>query len=336
MDHARAKALLEQFGRCRIAVIGDLILDRYIRGTAERISPEAPVPVVRVQSEEAVLGGAANVLRNLAALGAVPLAFGVTGEDAGDEEIRSLCAKWQIPTENILRLANRQTTVKTRIIADNQQVVRIDDEAAEPIDAAVASQLLERLRRAAEANTLDAMIIEDYNKGVVTPVLAREIQALAATHGLASALDPHPANPLEVKGLTLMTPNRTEAFTLARTYPRPTVLPLSQDQALGEVAAKLIAVWEPENLLITLGSAGMALFGKDGALQHIPTVAQEVFDVSGAGDTVIAVCTAALLAGASSREAAELANHAAGIVVGKLGTVCVEAPELLASFDASD
>jgi D-glycero-beta-D-manno-heptose-7-phosphate kinase len=332
MTRARAQRLLRGLARCRVAVIGDLILDRYIMGSAERISPEAPVPVVRVRREDARLGGAANVMRNVTALGAAAFGFGVIGADeAGDETCRLLAAAG-INAGGVLRQPGRCTTVKTRIIAAKQQIVRIDDECTDKLPDRVSGQLLQRLRTAVTRNRIRAVIIEDYHKGAVTQHLASGVQALAAERSLITTLDPHPASNWTVRGLTLMKPNRAESFAMTGIYPRPTVLPLAKDRPLHEVAARLRAIWAPETLLISLGAEGMALFGNDGSLHHIPTMAREVYDLTGAGDTVIAVATVALLAGATPLEAAELANHAAGIVVGRLGTACVTVPELLASF----
>ncbi len=336
MDYERARQIIAKFNQARVAVVGDLILDRYMLGTASRISFEAPVPVVRVQEHLAVLGGAANVMRNITSLGARALAFGVVGTDESADAISELLADRGIDGDGILALKDRQTTVKTRVIADHQQVVRIDDETCSPLSPRDADELLERLRGAFVADQIDAVILEDYNKGVLTPELARTIQQMAAAAGAICLLDPHPANPLQVENLTLMTPNRVESFALAGEYFRELVLPIEQDEALHRVAEKLMAAWSPENLLITLGAGGMALFGADGLLHHIPTVAREVFDVSGAGDTVIATCALAMLAGAEPAEAAALANHAGGVVVGKIGTVSVEIEELLASFRAED
>lgn len=336
MNAQRARELAESFSKFRVAVIGDLILDRYTWGTAKRISPEAPVPVVHVRKQRAVLGGAANVMRNLSSLGARVEAFGIVGDDDSATEMRSLLKSWNIGTDGVLAVKERQTTVKTRIIADNQQVVRIDDESCHDLATDAAESLLEGIRAAMADGGLDAVVLEDYNKGVLTPDLAQSIAKLARDNGAVCLLDPHPANPLNVQGLTLMTPNRAESFSLAGAYLYDPVVPLEDDEALQGVADRLLETWQPANLLITLGAGGMALYRAGEPVHHIPTVAREVFDVSGAGDTVIAACTLAMLAGASSEEAAELANHAGGIVVGKIGTVCVETEELLGSFERSD
>ncbi len=329
----RAEELCTRFGNLRIAVVGDLMLDRYVRGQAIRISPEAPVPVVRVKCRSAVLGGAANVLRNLAAFGATPLAFGVIGSDPHGDEFIKLCAESDIATDFIVRHPTRRTTVKTRVIANHQQVVRIDDEATEALDVEYRNKLRDSLCQAVAKGMIDAVIWEDYDKGVITQELVADVQKTLVKAGIPATLDPHPGNRFAVPGLTLMTPNRAESFAMAGEFLREAVHPVENDEALKTVAHGIRKKWSPKHLLITLGSGGMALFSEDGSLHHVPTVARDVFDVSGAGDTVIATWTAAYLAGATPEEACELANHAAGIVVGKVGTVCVDKDELLNSFN---
>ncbi len=334
MNLSRARAITTTFPQFRVAVVGDLMLDRYIWGSASRISYEAPVPVVKVRRRKSTLGGAANVLRNLTTLSMKAYAFGVIGTDARGDEFCDLCNETGVETRFIQRLDDRPTTVKTRVIAENQQVARIDDESCDTIPDAAAEQLLKNLATAIENDGIQAVILEDYDKGVITPDLATAVVELCRKHKIRCTLDPHPANPLEVKGLTLMTPNRAESFALIGDYFRDTVMPIDQDKPLQDVAAKIMSQWSPDNLLITLGAGGMVLFQKDGTQHHIPTVAREVFDVSGAGDTVIATCTAALMAGAGPIEACELANHAGGVVVGKIGTVPILLDELLNSFAA--
>ena len=328
IEKNRIIKIAKQFPEFRIGVIGDLILDRYIWGHATRISPEAPVPIVKVDRKNSALGGAANVLRNIASLGAKPLAFGVIGDDKAGREIVRLCEKWTVDPSGIIVDGERNTTVKTRLIADHQQVVRVDEEIDSAISPQLALTLVRRVSSLAQKG-LDAVIIEDYNKGVISDFLVTELQQFLNSQNIPLALDPHPLNPLKVKGIRLFTPNRAEAFGLAGVLHTATVLPLDDDHALHDVGDKLMDRWSPEILLVTLGSAGMALFEKGAKPIHIPTAAKEVFDVSGAGDTVIATFTVALLAGASALEAAILANHAAGIVVGKVGTVPVDVEVLL-------
>lgn len=331
----RVHQLASEFHKYRIGVLGDIIYDHYIWGTASRISPEAPVPIVRVNKRTGSLGGAANVLRNVAGLGAQAMAFGVVGHDAHGDNVLKMCQEANIDTQGLIFDPRRKTTVKTRVIANHQQVVRIDDEVDHPIDEEVRKRLLNAITNAVFENRLDGLIVEDYNKGVVTNDLVRDVNTILAGRNVSLALDPHPGNLLDLKGLSVLTPNRMEAFGLAGAYYTPTVLPIHDDVKLGEVALKLLKRWPSTLLLITLGADGMALFHEgDDEPVHIPTVAKEVYDVSGAGDTVIAAFMVAYLAGASAYEAAVIANHAAGIVVGKVGTVPIEIKELIASFES--
>jgi D-beta-D-heptose 7-phosphate kinase/D-beta-D-heptose 1-phosphate adenosyltransferase len=333
MTIAEMKEWIGRFPGYRVAVLGDVILDQYIWGHATRISPEAPVPVVRVARRNFALGGAANVMRNIASVGATALAFGVLGDDDSALEFRKLCDQWKVSTDGLVAAAGRKTTVKVRIISDNQQVVRIDEETDDPITPDIVSELLRRLGHAIDAKLVDALILEDYHKGVLVPELAESAIDLCNAKGIPVSLDPHPGNHSPIKGLTVMTPNRVEAFALAGSFHHDPIWPLEEDGFLMEVGRRLRERFDPHILLITLGAGGMALFEEENRPIHIPTVAKEVFDVSGAGDTVIAVYTLALLAGADPRQSAVLANHAAGVVVGKVGTVPVSTEELLASLD---
>ncbi len=327
----RVRKITNQFSDFRVAVIGDLILDRYIWGHATRISPEAPVPIVKVDRKTSALGGAANVLRNISSLGAKPLALGVIGDDKAGRDIVRLCEKWDIDPSGIVVDGERNTTVKTRLIADNQQVVRVDDEKDSAIPSELALALSSRVSSLIQSG-LDAVIIEDYNKGVISDFVIGELQSQLNSRNIPIALDPHPMNPLNVKGVKLFTPNRAEAFSLAGAIYAATILPLEDDHNLNDVGRTLMERWSPQFLLVTLGSDGMALFERDAKPIHIPTAAKEVYDVSGAGDTVIATFTTALLAGATALEAAALANHAAGMVVGKVGTVSIDVAGLVKSF----
>ena len=334
MDYATAGNWVNRWRDKRIGVVGDLMLDRYVWGGASRISQEAPIPVVEVKSTTARPGGAANVLNNIVTLGGEAVAFGVVGHDEAGDTLRGLLGELAVDTAGVLRDPARVTTEKTRIIANHQQIVRVDTERKEPLSAETEAALLDAVRRALAAGGLDALILEDYAKGVLSPTLAQAIAARATDAGVPVALDPHPANALGVTGLTLMTPNRAEAFALAGVYHSEPVTPLEKDAALLEVARKLQARWAVESLLVTLGADGMALFRPDTAPLHVPTQAKEVFDVSGAGDTVIASCVLALAAGAAPEDAASLSNHAAGVVVGKVGTAPVSSEELVAYFKA--
>jgi D-beta-D-heptose 7-phosphate kinase/D-beta-D-heptose 1-phosphate adenosyltransferase len=332
MNRRAVQDVLARLPGLRVAVVGDLMLDRYITGHATRISPEAPVPIVRVQRRKTTLGGAANVLLNCATLGLQTAAFGLVGDDEDGRLLLDLCRTKGIATDGVVCDPTRPTTVKTRVIADRQQVVRIDDEVDEPIAEQQRAELARRLFSALDGGHLDAVIIEDYNKGVINAAFAGELQRRAAARRLFTALDPHPGNPLNVPGLSLMTPNRMEAFALAGAYLKRTILPITDDAPLLSVGHTLMSTWRPDMLLVTLGAEGMALFHGDAPVHHVPTVAREVFDVSGAGDTVIAAFTAAHLAGLPAHEAMVFANHAAGVVVGKVGTVPIEPADLLATF----
>lgn len=332
MDESNLIPYIARFPGCRVGVVGDLMLDRYVWGAATRISQEAPVPVVQVRRESATPGGAANVVRNLVSLGARAMAFGVIGADRHGETLRSLLGAAGADLTGVVTVADRETTVKTRVIAGSQQVVRIDREVTSPIPSACRAALLAQLEAALRAGALQAVILEDYAKGLLDQALVRDVVALCRRHGAFVTLDPHPLNPFNVNGLRLMTPNRSEAFALAGMPYQPTRLPLAADAALEAVGRRLVEVWAPELLLVTLGASGMALFAGGAPVLHIPTRARQVFDVSGAGDTVMAAFVLGLLAGAAPEAAARLSNQAAGIVVGKVGTAAVTAAELEAEL----
>jgi rfaE bifunctional protein kinase chain/domain len=323
-----ADKIISRVPAVRVIVLGDIILDRYIWGHATRISQEAPVPVVRVTRRSNALGGAANVMRNLASLGAQASACGVIGDDSAGRIVRELCESRSILTSGLCASSTRQTTVKTRLIAERQQVVRIDDETDTAIATEDRDAIIANIANAVSAGEVDAIILEDYNKGVITQQLADAVMSIAESAGIPVALDPHPGSQLRIPRLTVMTPNRVEAYAMAgRALPRQSGPP-DEDPTLAEVAATLWERWQPRLLLITLGADGMVLAERDEPLIHIPTVAREVFDVSGAGDTVIATFVAALLTGASPHEATLLANRAGGLVVAHVGTVPVDLDEL--------
>jgi rfaE bifunctional protein kinase chain/domain len=330
MTRARLQRLLERFARRRILVVGDVMLDEFLWGKVSRISPEAPVPVVEVTRESYFPGGAANVARNLRALNAQTILLGVVGRDQDGERLRELLGHQGVDIADLLADPARPTTVKTRIVAHHQQVVRFDRERTERIAAALERRLLERFR--ARLRDADAVIFEDYGKGLLTQHALGVMQREVRRQGRISAADPSPHHPLRYLGLTAITPNRAEAFAAAHVaHTEPLDNPL-QDQPLLAVGSKLLRKWKAGNLLITLGEHGMCLFRPGRRPIHIPTVAREVFDVSGAGDTVIATLALALAAGANAVEAAQLANHAAGVVVGKLGTATCSVEELARSF----
>ena len=294
------------------------------------------MPIVAVTRRNAAPGGAANVLRNIASLGGRAAAYGVIGDDANGDELLKLLSEQSIDVSGVLRDADYTTTEKTRIIAEHQQVVRVDVEEVKAISDEHVRDVVERLNGEAGNDEPHAIIIEDYNKGMVTEAALKAIADVGARHGLPVALDPHPGNAARAEGIAILTPNRTEAFAMAGVYLRPAVRPVMEDKALLDVVDILQERWNARYLLVTLGGDGMALFQNGGPPLHIPTQAREVFDVSGAGDTVIASFVLALIAGASAEEAAVISNHAAGVVVGKVGTAPVTSEELLASFRLDD
>lgn len=330
LSPARAREILAEGARTSVVVVGDVMLDQFVWGAVSRISPEAPVPVVDFQRESFMPGGAANVARNLTSLNVPTSLLGVVGEDAPGAQLKELLREYQIGCRGLLVAPARITSVKTRIVAHKQQVVRIDRETREPMSGPLTQRLLASIEEAIGQTA--AVIVGDYGKGVISQTLLEQLKALCRANGVWLSMDPKPVHRLDLRGLSLITPNRKEAFELAG-LPDETRCPNPiEDVNLMRVADKLLAELAPALLLITLGELGMLLCRRDHPPFHIPTVAQEVYDVSGAGDTVIATFTLAVAAGASPIEAAWLSNHAAGIVVGKIGTATVTAGELAASF----
>jgi len=325
MNDLRLKRILTRFARQNILVVGDVMLDHFLWGKVSRISPEAPVPVVEVQRESYFPGGAANVARSLRALGSRATVIGCIGADSAGQQ---LCA--ELPDHNLVVDSARPTTVKTRIVAHHQQVVRFDKEQTHPLSPALQRQLLNNFK--SQLPQVSAVIFEDYGKGLLTQTLLNTMHRLAHQAGKITAADPTARHLLRYTGLTAITPNRTEAFAAAGMTNTPPNDDVLADEPLLRCGARLLQRWQPENLLITLGEHGMCLFRRGKKPHHIPTVAQEVFDVSGAGDTAIATLVLALAAGATTVEAAEMSNHAAGIVVGKVGTATCTPEELTQSL----
>ena len=324
IDKQRASQLLGRVGDCSVVVLGDVMLDEFIWGDVSRISPEAPVPVVDIRRESTHLGGAANVLANLVALGAKACAIGVVGKDAAAERIRASMREESASQADELMISDesRPTTIKTRIIAHNQMVVRADRERRAPVDAQTEDRIIDVVKNAlANAN---ALIVSDYDKGVVTPRILSEV--LPAAYGRMPVLiDPKMRNFYAYHPATLVTPNHHEALRL-------TNLDEDSDQTLQTAARMIRGRLSCDAVLITRGDRGMMLLEGDRDPVYVETAAREVYDVTGAGDTVIATLGAALAAGASMTEAAILANQAAGIVVGKLGTAKASATEVLDSI----
>jgi rfaE bifunctional protein kinase chain/domain len=331
MDHVRLSQIAERFRSQRILVIGDLMLDEFIWGKVSRISPEAPVPVVNVTSESFYPGGAANVARNVREFTQDTAIMGMTGSDAQGDCLLSLLRDSGIDTRGVQQDSALRTTVKTRIIARNQQVVRVDRECKAELATAQIDQAMRHLD--AIAAQVDGVIVADYGKGFLTQALADHICQWAQAHRIVLTVDPHPHTSLRWNGATAIKPNRIEAFLAAGLPPSDPVEPVLADVALIGAGKRLLSKWSSGSLLVTLGEQGMLLLQSDGSLHHTPTRARAVFDVSGAGDTAIAVFTLALSAGAAPADAAELANCASGIVVGKLGTATVTPAELMTALD---
>ncbi len=320
----RAKQITRQMRDRNIVVLGDVMLDEFLWGDVTRISPEAPVPVVDIKRESTHLGGAANVLANLLALGAQACVIGVIGDDFAGERIQSsVNDKSALQTDGLLIAdKSRPTTIKTRIIAQQQMVVRADREHRAPVDAQTESRIIAAVKTAMTG--AQALIVSDYDKGVVTPRILSEV--LPGAYGRMPVLiDPKIRNFDSYRPATLVTPNHHEALRLAN-------LEEDSDAALQTAARMIRARLGCDAVLITRGDRGMMLFEGERDPVHVETAAREVYDVTGAGDTVIATLAAALAAGASMTEAAVLANQAAGIVVGKLGTATASAQEVLDSF----
>jgi D-beta-D-heptose 7-phosphate kinase/D-beta-D-heptose 1-phosphate adenosyltransferase len=319
----RAEALSRRFNGKRIVVLGDLMLDEFIFGRVRRISPEAPVPVVEVERQTLTLGGAGNVAANLVALGAEPLPVGLVGDDADADRLRAALTEIEVSSSGLVTDRGRPTTLKTRIIAHNQQVVRADRESKRVAAETIETRLIEAFDNYLEK--ADAVVISDYNKGALTRRVLNETLALARQRGLTVCLDPKLKSFTDYQPVTIITPNHQEASEAAG-------LAIEDTASLREAGKRLLEIVDCRAVLITRGEEGMALFTDDGTMTTIATVAREVYDVTGAGDTVIATLTLALASGASFVEAAVLANHAASVVVGKLGTATVSRNELLATI----
>jgi len=329
MTPERLAEVLSRAAAKRILVIGDLMLDEFVWGKVGRISPEAPVPVVEVTRETSYPGGAANVARNLREFVERTSVIGLIGTDRGGRELRALLEEGGIETGALVEDAAFPTIVKTRIIARQQQVVRVDREELRAPTATQIAHVVEGIRH--QLGDVDAVVFEDYGKSFLSPELIEKVAELARAAGKIVTADPNPRHPIAWKHVTAVKPNRSEAFLAASMPWSDPVEPASEDEALLGVGRSLLEKWDTQYLLITLGEQGMMLFEGDDAW-HIPTKARQVFDVSGAGDTAIALFTLALCGEATAREAAEIANHASAVVVGKLGTATVTREELIASF----
>jgi len=319
----RLEALLGKMATTRIVVVGDAMLDVYLVGDADRVSPEAPVPVVTVHASRHALGGAANVAANVAAIGAECRLVAVLGADARGESVKAELEDDKLGTQYLVTDTTRPTTSKTRVVARGQQMLRIDEEIEHPISARIMEQLGAALERA--MRDADALLIEDYNKGTLVPQVIERGLSIAKKRGVPVVVDPKFKNFFAYRGATIFKPNRRELEQAMGA-----ALDLAHPDALPDALAKLAV----DNLLLTLGAEGMMLITKDGEVVRVPSMAREVFDVSGAGDTVTAWVGTALAAGASVREAAHIANFAAGIEVGKAGVATVSPPEVLSMHEA--
>ncbi|HEY0171917.1 MAG TPA: D-glycero-beta-D-manno-heptose-7-phosphate kinase [Pyrinomonadaceae bacterium] len=325
LTSGRAAEIVAKMRARTVAVFGDVMLDEFIWGDVTRISPEAPVPVVEVRRESVHLGGAANVLANLRALGVRAAVVGVVGSDRAGERVRSELrdAGAHEPEENLITDVSRPTTLKTRIIAQSHPLVRADRERLTPVDGPVEERIVAALRRLLKVS--DALVVSDYDKGAVTPAVLGEILPAAEAAGVPVLIDPKLRNFNSYTPATLVTPNHHEALRVTNTED-------DTDEGVARAARLIRERLGCRSVLITRGERGMMLLEEGGEPVYVPTAAREVYDVTGAGDTVIATLAASLASGATLTEAAMLANHAAGVVVGKVGTATATAEEVLASF----
>ncbi len=321
--YIRFQDLVTQFPRNKILVLGDIMVDEYIWGTVSRISPEAPVPIVEVEEENIRLGGAANVVANIQALGGQADLVGVVGGDAIAERLIHEVEQIGVKSDGVLRDRSRKTTIKTRVVAGGQHVVRFDRECTEDLSdglrGTIEGLIGERLAH------VDALIISDYGKGMVTAELLEKFLPLARARGVVTVVDPKVNHFALYRQVDVLTPNHREA---AAAWGRP----VRSEAEVVAAGRHLLEALKAEAVLITRGKKGMSLFEADGRVNHIPAVAKEVFDVTGAGDTVVGAMALALASQATRAEAAQIANHAAGVVVGKRGTATVSVAELRQSL----
>jgi D-glycero-beta-D-manno-heptose-7-phosphate kinase len=319
-DRTRLLKLIGSFPKCRVLVVGDVMLDHYIWGAVSRISPEAPVPVVNVTRENLLLGAATNVVHNIASLGGDVRVCGVIGHDDAGRQLGSLLRAKGVKTDGLIVDEGRPTTIKTRIIAHSQQVVRFDRESKDGLARSTRKKIFEQVQRQIDEG-IEAIIISDYSKGVVTRELVRDTVKLAKKKSIIVSVDPKVNHFGIYRGVSILTPNTKEASLGAK-------IDIEDDKSLLKAGAALLSRLKCDAVLITRGEHGMSLFERNRKVTHIPTVAQEVFDVTGAGDTVISVLTMAMATGAKLVDAASLSNYAAGIVVGVVGTATVTPEEL--------
>jgi rfaE bifunctional protein kinase chain/domain len=316
----RLKELFTSFLGKRIAVVGDLMVDSYYWGTVNRVSPEAPVPVVDVVSESVRLGGAANVANNIQALGGEPVLIGLIGDDHAGEMFLNILKEQNLVGDGIVRDTARPTTIKSRVIAHGQHVVRIDNESKLDCPEHLQHRIIDAVKY--NIHTIDGIILEDYNKGVITKDIIHEITAVACKYGKIICVDPKFNNFFEYKNVTVFKPNKREVEEATGNRIR------NNDDVVA-AGKKLLVALQAENVLMTRGEEGLTVFEKNGDISHMRSLATNVQDVSGAGDTVISTLTMALVSNASVREAAALANCAASVVIGAVGIVPIQPDELL-------
>jgi rfaE bifunctional protein kinase chain/domain len=303
----------------KVIVIGDIMMDEYIWGDVSRISPEAPVPIVEIKKETKMFGGAANVINNIASLGGTPILCGVVGEDPTGSEILKIMTQQCLRTDGIITEAGRPTSIKTRVVAHNQQVVRFDREDRKRLKDESIKRILDFIREI--KGGYEAIIVSDYGKGVISAELMEGVRRILSDSKAIIAVDPKTNNFEFYQGVDVITPNHHEAAAYCR-------MEIVDEESLVQAGRKMLSELNCRSVLITQGKDGMTLFEKDGEISHIPTVARKVFDVTGAGDTVISTLCLALASGMDLKSAAVIANFAAGIVVGEVGTSTVKAEEL--------
>jgi D-beta-D-heptose 7-phosphate kinase/D-beta-D-heptose 1-phosphate adenosyltransferase len=319
------QSLIEKFNNVKVLVVGDVMLDRYWWGSVSRISPEAPVPVVRLENRTLSVGGAANVAANIVGLGATALLVGLVGDDDGGRELSEELEKIKISPGHLIKLSNRPTTVKTRIVAHHQHIVRIDDENVSPLSADEIYSLKEHALNLLAS--IDVLLLSDYAKGTITQELLTVLIETAKAWNIPVLIDPKGRDYKRYEGASVLTPNRKEALNASG-------LDLNEPHDINEIGRELLANLRVNSLLVTLGEDGMALFRRDESPLHLEAVARDVYDVTGAGDTVIATLSVAIGAGANLPDAARLANIAAGIVVEQVGTTAIDLETLKTAIES--
>jgi D-glycero-beta-D-manno-heptose-7-phosphate kinase len=319
LDPVSLAGAVDKFPRTRVLVIGDIIMDEYIWGEVSRISPEAPVPVVDVRRETKMLGGAGNVVNNISSLGGEAILCGVVGDDSTGRQVMKMVKSLGVATNGIFQEPNRPTTIKTRIVAQQQQVVRFDRESRREILPESVEKLLGFVSKMREE--LQAIVVSDYAKGVICPQLMKGLRERIADSGVILGVDPKKSHFEHYKGIDVITPNHHEASAFSG-------IEIVDVETLVRAGKQILRDLKCRSVLITQGKEGMTLFEKKREPVHIPTVARKVFDVTGAGDTVISTFCLGLAAGMDLKSAAVIANFAAGIVVGEVGTSTVKAEEL--------